>query len=235
MKTVYAIIALACVLCCHCLAAPPDTGLVIGPVTLNITGTSQNLYYSQVSAKTNVVGSVTNFTLVSKSTTTNFSANNQWLLALLENSFHTNFPAGSQLQWNSEQIVVADSTGTNLFFPYPVLTQDSPVELPSGTDSYTGTNVFGEFATNGNISELFTRRANINYNDSAMTNTTDRTHTQFRWVAFEVNKYSDNFANGFITQNITMKVIGSGSIRGQPPAIFTGTIHAKASGIPADD
>jgi hypothetical protein len=44
--------------------------------------------------------------------------NNKDLLAFLTNAFSTTFPAGAQLEydWKSNQVVVADSTGTNIYF-----------------------------------------------------------------------------------------------------------------------
>lgn len=240
MKTTHSLIFLAAALFCNSLAfAGPDpvTGPVVGPAGLNVTGASQNLNYQTIRVRTNIVGMETNFTFVFKSTTTNFTVNAEWLLALLENSYHTNFPTGSKLLLTGGipyySFLVTDSTGTNFFDPYQVLKVSAPsASAHSGiqTDSTTNSSGNSPYAA-GNDTESVSWVNGITYDDSAMTNTVDRTHTKFSCTCLGQGKFSESVVTAFDTESATILLIGSGYVRGQPNSIFTGTIRAKASGF----
>jgi len=118
MKTICPLIVLGCGLLWKSNAVASNP-LLTGPATVNLSCAAQDLSYQPVSAKTNVVGSVTNSTLVLKSTVTNFTMNASSLLDLLANSFSTNFPTGAQLLLRGAagnySFDVSDSTGTNIY------------------------------------------------------------------------------------------------------------------------
>lgn len=233
MKTIF--IVLAAALFCNSLAVA-GVNFPIGPADVNITGVSQDLNYRQIRDRTNSVGTNTDFNFVYKSTTTNFTINSDTLLALLTNSFHTNFPSGAKLLLldgaTAFSFGVSDSTGTNVFFnPQKVLPlSPATTYLFSGGETDITTNSDDNVPfIKSNDTESYSAVVTFTYDDSAMTNTVDGTHTKFSWTGFAVTKFSENYVSEFTTENITMTIIGSGSIRGQPAAIFTGTIRAKLS------
>jgi hypothetical protein len=237
MKIIYSIIVLAGALFCSSLAfaRPP---LVAGPAEVAIHGVGQNLSDHEISDTTKVVRGITNVTQVFLYTTTNFTINSGSLLSLIENSFNTNFPAGCQLLLvaTSEPVytfMVSDTTGTNLGFDASaVLTAkflSNTALVLTGTQTITQTNPPSPEL--GKIAETLTTVLSLKYDDSAMTNTMDSTHTQFTWTALVRSKSSLNIANGFDDENVTMDITGSGSYRGQDAAIFTGIVHSKISGF----
>ena len=233
MKALYPFLVLILAICS---LAPVPSPIVAAPPNVAIHGINQALNYQEISNRTNVMA--TNFTLVQKSTTTNFTMNAGSLLSLLENSFNTNFPAGCRLLLVNEgspfyAFIVSDSTGTNWGFdPGPVLTTR---DLTTGS-VYSGTKtqtvaISSDVVVGGKEAETYTAALSFNYDDSALTNTADGTHTKFTWTGLIHNKSSENITNSFLEENLSIEVIGGGSIRGQSSAVFTGTIGAKMSGV----
>ncbi len=236
MKIIYSIIVLAGALFCSSLAfaRPP---LVAGPAEVAIHGIGQNLSNDPISERTNVMRGITNVTQVFQSTTTNFTINAGSLLALIENSFKTNFPAGCQLLLvgNGEPVytfIVSDPTGTNIGFDASaVLTAkflSNTALVLTGTQTITQTNPPSPEL--GKIAQTLTTVLSLTYDDTALP-TADHTQTQFTWVGLVRSKSSLNIANGFDDENVTMDITGSGSYRGQDAAIFTGIVHSKISGF----
>ena len=217
------------------------------PAEITIRGAGQNLNYALTSSKTNIVGSTTNITQAFKSTTTNFTMNAGSLMALLENSLNTNFPAGCQLLLTGGgsyyYLVVSDTSGTNLGLNPSQVLLPSPLSAPlpvhSGADTQTSSNKV-VLIIDGKDAESFTSALTFTYDDTALTNTADGTHTKFTWVGLVHNQTLQEFnpTSGFYNENITMDIIGSGLIRfstnaspeEQGSAIFTGSIRAKLSG-----
>ncbi len=235
MKAIYPIIILAGALSSLAPSiSPPD----LGPVEVNVRGTCQNLRNQTISGRTNVVGGTTNFTYALKSTTTNITINTDGLLALLENSFNTNFPAGCRLLLVEQTpycfFYVSDVTGTNLGFnPYPILSTaflNDGSFVSTAVESGTTTNSGGSLMT-GKDAATFTAALSFTYDDSSLTNVVDHTHTQFTWVGLAHDKLSLNISNGLASDNVTMEITGGGSIRGQDSAVFSGSIRAKTSGF----
>src|SRR5579862_6829691 len=68
-----------------------------GPLSVKWMVSTQGLVDTNTLAKTNTTATSTNTTFVYKSTVTNSMFQTVDLFALLENSFNTTFPAGSQL------------------------------------------------------------------------------------------------------------------------------------------
>lgn len=86
----------------------------VGPATFKLNAIVRDMPFQQTGGKTNQSATSTNITQVFKSTIlqTPFGGTN--LLALLGNSFETNFPAGSQIGMRLGSFFVVDSTGTNI-------------------------------------------------------------------------------------------------------------------------
>lgn len=232
MKAIYPLIVLACAL----LWSFPAAARVIqisGPVTINLSGADQGISYHLITAKTNIVGSVTNVSLSLKSTTTNFTMNTSSFLDLIANSFNTNFPAGTQLLLRgysgSYFLAVSDSTGTNVSsLPlYTVLSSDTEGLVNAGLLTESTTN---QIYFTGNDTEAFTTAVTFVYDDSTKT-TADGTHSSFTLNCLVQSKQSRNLETGASTANVTMDLTGGGNIRGRVPAIITGTIHAKLTGF----
>lgn len=227
MKSIYPPIAFACVLSFPALAglAPP-----IGPATVNLSCAAQDLNYQPVRTNGNVVRSITNATIISKSTVTNFTLDASSFLDLITNSLKTTFPAGARLLLFGSQgdysFAVSDSTGTNLamYVNPPLLGLTFESGRNAGKKTETTTN---DIVSSGNDTEAFISEVRFTYNDR--TNSTDGTLTDFTLNCLVEAKSSRNLATD--TDNVTMTVIGDGQIRGGPPVVITGTIRAKITGI----
>ncbi len=236
MKTIHLLFVLGCLALGSAVARAVFVANLISQPNIAVNGAGQSLEYQQVSDKTNAIHGVTNDMAVFKSNTTNFTINADSLLALLANSFNTNFPAGTQLlligSGGFYSFAVSDETGTNIS-SLPVHTVLNSVgwgEARTGVRTELFTN--GVF-TAGNDTEAYTTAVSFNYNDSAMT-TGDSTHTGFFWSGLVEVKGSRNMATGIATENLTMTLTGGGQIRGQPLSVYTGTIRAKLVGKAPD-
>ena len=235
MKTICPFLILIGALSSLAPSLPPGSAVVAGPAVVAIHGVAQPGPGTPTSVRTNIVGGITNVTTVTKYVATNFTMNAGSLLALLENSFNTNFAPGSRLLLKFEggsvfNFIVSDSTGTNFGFdPGQVLSVSYLGDVPSGVLTETVTNNSGEF---GKLVETDTTALSFTYDDTAMsTNTTDHKNTAISWTSAVRNKFSENVASGFLDANVTMDIVGSGSIRGGYGAVFTGTIQAKVTGF----
>lgn len=230
MKTIRPLLLLLAGLLGNCAALGSLT--LTGPATYNASGTAQNLNDHQISARTNIVGSITNAALVLKSTVTNFTIDNSSLLALVENSFNTNYPPGARLELRGSEgyygLVVTDPSGTtNYQILDPVITPNSWAVVNVGTQTQSTTN-HGSFF--GNDTEAFTSALGLFYDDNLRTNTTDGTHTVFTMNCLVHAKQSHNLGTGATTENVTLDFTGGGYIRGSNPGTLTGSIHATISG-----
>lgn len=244
MKAIYPIIVLAAA--AVVALAPAGTPTTTGPAVVAVHGVSRGPIPPVIGPRTNVVREITNYTYVLKSTTTNYTIDTGSLLALLENSFHTNFPTGSQLLLSDVDgpiyaFVVGDSTGTNFFDPSEVLSSALPGGfVGSGVATLTSTNQPpGSSPKTGQSVQSESAVLTFTYDDTAMTNTTDGTHTKFTWDGLVHNQYTVNASNSFINANVTIDIIGSGYVRNMVTnfgpfyptnSVFTGSIRAKASG-----
>lgn len=238
MKTILSILVLTAALSALATEPPVGTPVVAGPAVVAIHGMGQVSPTRTISARTNVVGGITNVTAVYKDTTTNFTINADALMAALTNSFQTNFPAGSRLllenNGNLFEFIVSDSTGTNFGFdPGPVLSSSF-----AGNPGYTlNSGVVSETLTNNALvsgKELETTATAIKftYDDSGMT-PADGKHTVFTWTGLAHNKFSQNLSNGLYNANVTIDVSGTGEYRGGI-AVVTGTISAHVTGLLGD-
>jgi hypothetical protein len=111
----------------------------------------------------------------------------------------------------------------------------------SGIGTLTSTNQPpGSGPRTGRSDQSETAVLTFTYDDSAMTNTTDGTHTKFTWEGLAHNQYTVNTSNLFINANVAIDIIGSGYVRNMVTnfgpfyptgSVFTGSIHAKVSGF----
>ena len=232
MKTIHLLLVLGCLAPGIAHASPPAP--LIGQPVIDVTATAQDLEYQQVSSRTNLIHGLTNDTSVLKSTTTNFTMNANSLLALLANSFNTNFPAGTQLLLyggrGDYSFHISDSTGTNVapLSVYLVL-GGSTTGDQSGVTTESITN---QVLSAGNDTESFNTSFSFVYNDFGQA-TGDGTHTYFHWNGLVGSKLSSNLGTGSSTEIFKMTLTGGGTIRGGPQTIFTGTINAKLTASPA--
>jgi hypothetical protein len=219
----------------------------VGPAEITIRGVTQNLNYAQTgSSKTNIVGGTTNITQSFKSTTTNFTIDAGSLMSLLENSLNTNFPAGCQLLLAGASsyyyLVVSGTSGTNVgLFPSQVLSPSAlSVGVPIFSGAYTETSSNDIQVIAGKDAESYTAALTFTYDDSALTNTTDGTHTKFKWVGLVHDRQIQLITptNNSYSENVTIDITGSGLLRYPTnvspdelsSAIFTGSIRAKLTG-----
>jgi hypothetical protein len=177
-------------------------------------------------------------TAVSKSTVSNSVVQTPDFLKLLENTFSTNLPSGSQLvvhRFGEFQFLsVVDSTGTNVVldlstnvFIGAVFGEQPPHAGTQTTIAKTG-NAGESFS--GNLTETVTQTVILGYDDSGVA-TQDGTHTKFEITFLLVRKTSQNL----VTQQIkdTLKFspgVGSGIVRDQN-VILQGTASATVTGF----
>lgn len=238
MKTILSILVLIAALCTLAPSLPPGTPVVAGPAVVAIHGMAEVMPARTISARTNVVGGITNVTAVLKNVTTNFTINADSLMAALTNSFQTNFPAGSRLLLELSggvfRFIVSDSTGTNFGFDPGQVLSTSFASNPGyvlnwGVVSETLTN---DSLVSGRQLETTATAVKFTYDDSTMT-PADGKRTVFTWTGLAHNKYSQNLSNGVYNANVTIDVSGTGEYRGGI-AIVTGTIGAHVTGILGD-
>lgn len=204
----------------------------IGPATFKLTAITQAQNFTVTSSKTNVTATSTNTTLVVKATVGKTPFNSDDFLHLVENSFNTTFPAGSQIAFRFGQIYVVDSSGTNIIFDLnSVVTVHIEEEVESGIETEVTTQNSGGSTFSGNATEVFTTSATMAYDDSARPTTTDGTHTVFQFKGLMVVTFSQNLKTGASKANITFQGTGGGPVRGVN-TILTGTITVKATGAP---
>jgi len=199
----------------------------LGPATFNLNTT---VYApNQQSAKTNQTATSTNITQFFKSAVikTPFSSSN--LLALLANSFNTNFPAGSQIALGPGGLFVVDSSGTNIIFsPSSVISFQSDASFFPSTETLITTQNASGTSQSGSLTEELLASRTMTYDDTLNT-TTDGTHTKFTFRGlFTVNK-TENLKTGFVKATSQFQGTGAGTVR-DVPTLLTGTISEKSSG-----
>ena len=202
----------------------------VGPVGFKFNAITQQSLVHEIQSKTNQTATATSITTVSKATiaTAPFASSN--LIALLANSFNTNFPAGAQIGMRSGNLVVVDDTGTNVLFdPSPVLTTGFQQAMQSAIETETSTGNPTGPSRSGTVSEIITSNLSINYDDTDQ-NTSDSTHTEFQLKGLFVQKVSQNLKTGSAKITSTFQGTGGGQLRGVT-TILTGTITSNAAGI----
>jgi hypothetical protein len=207
---------------------------LIGPADFNLNAITQSEPFQLVGSKTNHSATATNFTFVSKSATSIKSFASSNMLALLENSFNTNFPAGSQIGMTaSGSVLVVDHTGTNLVFnPGAVVSTsfDNDEAFTTIAETEMETENQSGFSLSGNDAETLIASVTLTYDDTAQT-TGDSTQTQFQFKGLLVEKLAENLNTRVDKTTTTFEGTGDGQIRGVS-TLLTGTITVKAVGRP---
>lgn len=227
MKRVVVIIALSVLLFG---AARGITFQPPGPVSFKLNAITQITELHPVGSKTNQTAAARSVTTVSKATvsTTPFVSSN--LLALLANSFSTNFPEGSKIGMRSGNLVVVDLTGTNVIFdPSPVLTTGFEQDLQSVLQTEIASESQSGSSMSGTVNETVISNLAINYDDSAQT-TGDTTHTIFQLKGLFVQKVSLNLKTSSVKITSEFQGTGGGQMR-NVTTILTGTITSDCDGL----
>jgi hypothetical protein len=203
---------------------------IVAPAQIKLTALTQGEDFALQRSKTNTTATSTNTTFVFKSTVIKTAFSNSNLLALLANSFNTNFPAGAQIGLSFAHIYVVDSTGTNILFnPGTVISFNLDEDFSSGVETDIFTQNSSGTSVTGNDTMLVTASASLNYDDSLQT-THDGTHTTFQFKGLMTVKESVNFKTAVSKDDIEFEGTGGGSIR-NVQTILNGTIKAKPTGI----
>jgi hypothetical protein len=198
-----------------------------GPATFNLN--SAVYAPAQQNAKTNQTATSTNITQFFKSslTKTPFSSSN--MLALLANSFNTNFPAGSQIALQPGGLFVVDITGTNIIFSASsVVSFQSDATFFSSTETLITTQNTSGTSHSGNFTQGLIASRTLTYDDTLNT-TADGTHTKFTFRGlYTVNK-TGNFKTGFVKATSEFQGTGGGMVQ-NVQTLLTGTINGKSTG-----
>jgi hypothetical protein len=207
-----------------------------GPLTIKLTTMQQGLDDATVISKTNTTGTGTTVTTVSKSTVSNSVIQAADLLAMLENSFATTFPAGSKLivSRHGDFLIpwVVDSTGTNIIFNLSTnFTIGTIPDARVHVDSQTVTSKSGGSgdSVSGALAETVTEIVDVHYDDTGLV-TQDGTHTSFYITCQLVRKSSENLATQQIKDNVKIQGSGNGTVRDQT-MILELTTSANISGV----
>ena len=203
----------------------------VGPANFKVTAITQGENFAVTSSKTNTTATSTNTTTVFKSTVNKAAFGNTNLLALIENSLNTTFPAGSQIGFRFSQLVIVDHTGTNvIFIPSSVCNVTVEAEFNSGMETEILTQNSSGESLSGNSTDLFTASATLVYDDTLLA-TGDATHTTFQFKGLMTINESVNLKTRFTKINTEFQGTGGGPIRGVE-TILTGTITSKGAGAP---
>jgi len=228
MKKLLALIALTIIAATSAHAIAIFTPL--GPVNVKLTSVVRDLPFQQISGKTNSTSTATNITQVYKGTVARTPFGNTNLLALIANSFKTNFPAGSQLAMRYVSLVVVDATGTNVIFtPSGVVSFHIETQfVPELKTLMTTVNAAGT-QYSGNLTETIIGSVTMNYDDTD-NDTTDGTHTNIELKGLWTIQLTQNLKTGVVKTVGQWNVTGGGLVRGFP-TILTGSFNGKATGI----
>lgn len=235
MKIFSAFVAFGLIVLSSAAQTPPL--LNSGPLNIKLLATAQGLENATTS-KTNSSAKATTVTTVSKSTVSNSVIQTTDFLKLLENTFSTSLPSGSQFVIGRTgefyHLAVVDSTGTNsvLDLSTNVFMGSIFGEQPAHAGMQTLISKTGNAgdSVSGNLAETVTQTVVLGYDDSGVA-TQDGTHTKFEVTFLVVRKTSQNL----VTQQIkdTLKFspgVGSGIVRDQN-VLLQGTVSATVTGV----
>ena len=231
MKKILTTIAVSIITAITAHAVSPTAA---GPANFKVTAITQGENFAVTSSKTNTTATSTNTTLVFKSTINKAAFGNTNLLALIENSLNTTFPAGSQIGFRFSQLVIVDQTGTNvIFIPSSVCNLTVEEEFNSGmeTQIITQKNQHRRIFVRQQHRWCFCHASAILVYDDTLLATGDATHTtQFQlFKGLMTIKESTNLKTRVTKGNIEFQGTGGGPIR-DVQTILTGTITSKGAG-----
>jgi|GEM_PF-2867800 len=202
-----------------------------GPLDVQLTVLTEAgpLRFNQISSKTNSTATATNITTLSKATIDKTQFDGADLLALMANSFNTNFPPGSQVGMILQStIAVVDATGTNIIFAPPFsavhLSGVFP-EIESGIEVDTTTIDASGSTQSGYGTVAATSVGTLTYDDTGFT-TVDGTQTQFTFTGTYVQTNVRPKGKDFVIVSGQLQGAGDGTVRGKP-AVLTGTLRLK--------
>ena len=212
-------------LAAHCGAGEAGP---VGPATFDLSAIVTTSLFHQVNSTTNVMGRTTNEMYFSSASTatTHFTASN--LLALIEHSLGSNFPAGSEIGMQFGNIVILGTNGT-FFRPSTVLniSFDTPGQLLSGNETYVVTSNTNGTSTSTSWSETDTASITYTYDDTLLVSTNQ---TKFQLKGLMVEKETLNLKSHLENVTYEFQGTGGGPVQGVQ-TILTGTISSKASGV----
>lgn len=201
-----------------------------GSVTFKLNAITQITTLHAIGSKTNQTTAATSITTVSKATVSTVPFVSSNLLALLANSFNTNFPEGSQIGMRSGNLVVVDHSGTNVIFdPSPVLTTGFEQDLQAVLQSQTASQGQSGASLSGTVAETVISNLSINYDDTDQT-TGDATHTTFQLKGLFMQKVSLNLKTRSVKITSEFQGTGGGQIR-DVTTILTGTMTSNSTGL----
>ena len=211
-----------------------------GPMDVKLTViTQESSVFDPFSSKTNSTATSTNITTTGKATLIKTKFGSADLLALMANSFNTNFPPGSQVGFIlGGGIGVVDSTGTNIIFtpPSPATVAFSGVISPtvqSGSQVVTTTIDASGTTVSGYGNAVSISVATLHYDDTAFT-TSDGTQTVFTFTGEYDQTNTRPKGKDFVLITGQLQGAGDGTLRGQA-AVLTGTFRIKPfQAAPAD-
>lgn len=203
---------------------------IAGPATLDLTAiTTENRV---VQSKTNVTAAGTNFLTVIKGSVDMGHFTDSNLLALIENSLSTNFPAGSQIGMSNEiGFVILNSTGTQVIFvPDSVIAyaQDTNFLVSADVTQVRAENTNGAFFS-GNAHPTIFQRVMFTYDDTSL-NPRDGKHTLFQFTGLKVTKEATILKTKSTKQTYEIQGTGDEGLVDGVPTILIGTISAKING-----
>jgi hypothetical protein len=199
----------------------------IGPATINLTTTTNAPF--QQSGKTNQTATSTNVTQFYKSAVIKTPFGTSDMLALLANSFNTNFPAGSQIDLGPGGLFVVDSSGTNIIFsPNPTIFFQSDVTFFPSTETLITAEKASGTTQSGNLESALIASLTLNYDDTLNT-TADGTHTKFVFRGLYTVSKTENLKTGFVKATSQLQGTGGGTVR-NVQTLLMGTISGKSSG-----
>jgi hypothetical protein len=150
-----------------------------------------------------------------KNTVTKIKVLTRDILVLLEHTYGTNFPFGSQLSANdSGDFLVVDATGTNT-----ILNVGNALNYEVDDEVFSGQQV--NTPTGGQNVKVY-QLTFINYDDTS----TDIAN--FGLGGLQIAQYSENYSSGQTKLSFTMNVMGDGEIN-HVWSIITGTISGKGA------
>jgi hypothetical protein len=199
-----------------------------GPAEVNLIATTQATDFGEIRSRTNHTKTATNEISILKATLRTAPFHDRDLVALLANSFHTNFPAGSQIGIGFGGLYVLDASGTNVLL-YPqnaVLSGTFTVLLTTGLAREV-TPVNGPGGRDIGIGFMETTAIlTMTYDDTALT-TTDGTHTKFTFQGPYTQRNSLKKSQTEVNTTIEFHGSAGGKLR-DIPVMLTGSITGKA-------
>jgi hypothetical protein len=199
-----------------------------GPAKFNLDSTIYAPF--QQSAKTNQTAASTNITQFSRSAVIQTAFGSSNMLALLGNSFNTNFPAGSQIALAPGGLFVVDSSGTNIIFSSnPTVFFQADVTLFPSTETLVTAETASGTTQSGSLASELIASLTMTYDDTLNT-TSDGTHTKFTFRGLYTVSKTENLKTGLVKAKSQFQGTGGGTVR-NVQTLLTGTITEKSSGM----